>query len=247
MRKLVITLRVSMSELRFCHGPYRGKECPVCGKNGRILMNDREVNEISRIMAGVLRHFPERYGLRMDDHGYVRIKDLVESIKKRENYPWLTVDHITALVQTDPRGRYQVNGEFVRAVYGHTVDVDLSDLPADNIPEKLYFQSSRDEESLVREAGISPADKSWVHLSGTFRKAYISGLYHIDDPYVLEIDAKSMISDGFPVYRANSEIYITREVPARYIRETDQEEVTLTEDEKADIDRVRLKDSRRRF
>ncbi len=236
-----------MSELRFCHGPYRGKECPVCGSKGRILMNDREVNEVSRVMAGILRHFPERYGLRMDEHGYVKIKDLVAAIKRKENYLWLTDEHITALVQTDPRSRYQVNGDMVRAVYGHTINVDLSDLPSDNIPEKLYFQTSKDEESLVREAGIMPADKSWVHLSGSFRKAYLSGLYHIDDPYALEIDARSMMQDGYMVYRANSEIYITKEVPSKYIKDTVQEEVQLTEEEKADIDRVRLKDSRRRF
>ncbi|KAA8922307.1 RNA 2'-phosphotransferase [Thermoplasma sp.] len=234
-----------MPELRTCHGPYRGKECPVCGKPGKILMNEREVDEVSRTLAAILRHDPERYHIRLDSHGYARIAGIVSVLRKAKGMRWITFDHIVALAETDPKGRYQVSGVLIRAMYGHTIPVDLSDLPDDNIPETLYYQSSAAEAPLVKEAGIYPSDKSWIHLSGTYRRSYVSGLYHIDDPFILRINARSMIEDGHEIYRSSDDIYLTKEIPPEYISDADHEDVTLTEEEKMDIERVRNKNSRK--
>src|SRR3989304_2303274 len=59
--------------LRECrsHGYYRGEElCPNCGAETRFLLKDEEVEGLGRTMAGVLRHFPDRYGLEMDANGW---------------------------------------------------------------------------------------------------------------------------------------------------------------------------------
>ena len=45
------------------HGYYRQENCPICEKKGRFLMNDGELNSLSRILAGALRHFPKKWGL----------------------------------------------------------------------------------------------------------------------------------------------------------------------------------------
>src|SRR5438876_484449 len=47
------------------HGYFREEFCPHCGDEGKFLLNDEEVEILGRTMAGVLRHFPERYGLEM--------------------------------------------------------------------------------------------------------------------------------------------------------------------------------------
>ncbi|BAB59338.1 hypothetical protein [Thermoplasma volcanium GSS1] len=234
-----------MPELRYCHGPYRGKECPVCGKPGKIMMNEAEINEVSRTLAAVLRHDPGRYGIRLDSHGYARISSLVSMFRKRKGMRWMTDDHLVYLAETDPRKRYQISGVLIRAVYGHTIDVDLTDLPTDGIPDTLYYQSSTAEAPLVKEAGIYPSDKSWIHLSGTYRKSFVSGLYHIDDPLVLAVNARSMIENGIDIFRSNDDIYLTKQVPPEYITIAEKEEVVLTDEEKDDIKRVREKNSGR--
>src|SRR5438093_1246021 len=48
------------------HGYFREEFCPHCGSEGKFLLNDEEVELLGRTMAGVLRHFPERYGLEID-------------------------------------------------------------------------------------------------------------------------------------------------------------------------------------
>ena len=179
----------------------------------KILMNEREVDEVSRTLAAILRHDPERYHIRLDSHGYARISSIVSVLRKFKGMRWITFDHIVDLAETDPKGRYQVSGVLIRAVYGHTIPVDLSDLPEDNIPDTLYYQSSAAEAPL--------------------------------DPFILKIDARAMIEDGHDIYRSNDDIYLTREIPPEYISDAEKEEVTLTEEEKEDINRVRNKNNNR--
>ena len=43
------------------HGYFRGDGCPICGRKGKFLMSDRELDSLGRIIAGVLRHFPDKW------------------------------------------------------------------------------------------------------------------------------------------------------------------------------------------
>ncbi len=51
------------------------------------MMNDQELNSLSRIIAGALRHFPEKLGLMMDGKGWVEMSSLIDDIgTAKENY-----------------------------------------------------------------------------------------------------------------------------------------------------------------
>ena len=72
------------------HGYFRVQECPTCNDKGKFLMSDRELNSLSRMMAGTLRHFPERFDLAMDEHGWVNLFDLVDAFRDaRDDFHWL--------------------------------------------------------------------------------------------------------------------------------------------------------------
>ncbi len=239
-----------MSGLRECreHGPFRGEVCAECDSPGKLLMDEREIYSLGKVLAGMLRHFPERYGIRLDEHGWTKIYPIVPAIKtERRYYGWLTPHHIEAFVRTEPKGRYQWDGDsMIRATYGHTIPINMDDLPTDDLPEKLYYQTTNEEMDLIIEAGISPSDKTWVHLSKTYRQAFISGLFHVQDPSVVEIDTTKLVNDGYQVYRATSDIFLAKEIPAQYVVESKKEDVEPTEDEKLEIRRVKEKRERRR-
>ena len=98
------------------HGCFRGNSCPICNNKGKLLMSDKELSSLSRIMAGALSHFPEKLGLMMDGKGWVHISSLIDAIgTSRSGFNWLRVHHIEALATTDQRGRYQVDGGMVNA------------------------------------------------------------------------------------------------------------------------------------
>jgi len=204
------------------HGYYRQENCPICEKKGRFLMNDGELNSLSRILAGALRHFPEKMGLMMDGKGWVDIEELIHSIgTSRSGFKWLRKKHIEALVETDPRGRYQIDGGMIRATYGHTIDVVLDDLPEADINE-FFYPVSEEEVDIILEKGLKPADRNQVHLSGSIEKAKEAGKVRIEDPIILRIDGKSAKKDGLKIYHAGTDVYLTSSVDSKYISKVEK-------------------------
>jgi putative RNA 2'-phosphotransferase len=185
-------------------------------------MNAQEMNSLSRIMAGALRHFPEKIGVMMDGHGWVEISDLIDAIGTgRSGFDWLKKHHIEALADTDPRGRYQVDGGMIRATYGHTIDINLDDLPEAEIDE-FFYPVTEEEADMVIEGGLHPTDRKKVHLSGTIHKAREAGLVRTEEPMILKIDGKKAKQDGIKIYHAGRDVYITNEVDAKYISKADE-------------------------
>jgi len=199
------------------HGYYRGDACPVCKNKGKFLMSDRELDILGRILAGLLRHFPDKLNLHMDGRGWVDIKELLDALRtSRSGFHWLREEHLVALVETDPKGRYQIDGGMIRATYGHTVDVKLDDLPLADV-DVLYYPVTEEEVEIVLENGIYPTDRKMVHLSGTVEKAIEAGKVRTDNPVILKIDAKSALKDGVKIYKAGKEVYVTDVIDKKYI------------------------------
>jgi len=199
------------------HGYYRGDACPICKNKGKFLMSDRELDILGRILAGLLRHFPDKLNLHMDGRGWVDIKELLDALRtSRSGFHWLREEHLVALVETDPKGRYQIDGGMIRATYGHTVDVKLDDLPLADI-DVLYYPVTEEEVEIVLENGIYPTDRKMVHLSGTVEKAIEAGKVRTDNPVILKIDAKSALKDGVKIYKAGKEVYVTDVIDKKYI------------------------------
>lgn len=205
--------------LRECkeHGYFRDEKCPYCGEDGKFLMNKEELDSLGRTMAGVLRHFPQRFKLDMDEQGWVKLYSFVEAIKaRRRGYHWLRVHHIQAIVETDDKGRYQIKSGMLRATYGHSIDVDL-DLPTDDIPKKLFYPTTEEEIDILLENGLHPADRRKVHLSRTRKDAEIAGKFRVNEPVIIEINAKQAIEDDIIIKKAGKTVFIVDEVPAKYL------------------------------
>lgn len=200
------------------HGYFRAEECPVCGQPGRFLMNDRELDHLGRVMTGVLRHFPEKYGVTLDEHGWASIPTLAAAFSSQHRgYHWLRVHHLVAIAQSDPKGRYEVRDDHVRATYGHTVELDL-DLPTDNIPKELFFPVTEAEAPVVLEVGLKPTDRRKVHLSKTAEDARAAGSVRTPNPVILAIDTTAAQGAGIVIMQAGRTVYLTDRVPPEHLR-----------------------------
>ena len=207
------------------HGYYRGETCPICGKKGKFLMNDRELDSLGRIMAGVLRHFPEKVGLTMDGHGWVDLNAFIRAIGvSRSGFHWLRPQHIEAIIQTDPKGRYQIDGGMIRATYGHSIDVNLDDLPLAEINE-FFYSVAEEELDVILEHGLHPVDRKKVHLSGSIEKALEAAKMRTEEPLILKIDGAKAKEDGVRIYHAGKDVYITEQIDAKYLSKLDSSEV----------------------
>jgi putative RNA 2'-phosphotransferase len=199
------------------HGSFRGEACPQCGDEGKFLMSEEELNSLSRILAGVLRHFPEKFDLDMDLNGWVDMRDLSTAIKSRKrNLHWLRPHHLKALADTDTKGRYEVRDNQMRATYGHSVDVELDHSSVD-VPESLFYPATQEEVDILLENGITPTDRRYVHLSRTFEDAYNAGVHRTEDPQILEVDAAAAMLADVYIGRAGPTVFVARGIPPDFV------------------------------
>jgi putative RNA 2'-phosphotransferase len=188
-------------------------------------MRTGERNSLARRLALVLRHAPEKFDLEMDINGWVDVKDIVRQFKKQggKRNHWLRPHHLSAVVETDPKGRYDIRGNTIRATYGHTVEIEI-DLPTDNIPDALYYPCDPVETENLLEVGISPSGRSHVHLSASIKTAAEAGHVHFALPTILEIDTAQMIAAGETIWHAGITVYLTDNTPAKYLSVIDNDD-----------------------
>lgn len=196
------------------HGYYRDEICPVCGEPGKFLMNDSEVERLGRTLAGILRHgkfgFEEKL---TEDQGFISIREIIYTIKEHNNrMHWLRPHHIVALVETDPKGRYQISGDMVRATYGHSIPLEL-DLPTDDVPPELFFPTTDEEVDIILETGLLPSDRSMVHLSLTYEDALKAGKVRVEDPIILVIDVDASFDAGYEIGKAGKTVFLAKQIP----------------------------------
>jgi putative RNA 2'-phosphotransferase len=209
------------------HGYFRAEICPVCGAEGRFLMNDEELDRLTRTMAGVLRHFPERFELKMDRFGFVDLRAFVGALqRKQQRYHWLRPHHIVAIIETDNKGRYEHRDGMIRATYAHSFDIELDTDSIVGTPDALYYPTTSEEVDIVLEVGLKPSDRKKVHLSKTVGDAVNAGRVRTEAPIILEVDAKAAADDGIVIQKAGKTVYLTNDVPPQYLKRI---EVDLTE------------------
>ena len=188
-------------------------------------MSDKELSSLSRIMAGALRHFPEKLGLMMDGKGWVDITLLIRSIGSgRSGFNWLRMHHIKAVVKTDERGRYQIDGGMIRATYGHSINVTLDDLPLADIND-FFYPVTEEEADIIIERGLHPVDRKKVHLSGSIEKAVEAGKVRTEEPQILKIDGKKAKKDGIKIYKAGNEVYVTDGIDPEYLSKVNDSDI----------------------
>jgi putative RNA 2'-phosphotransferase len=117
----------------------------------------------------------------------------------------------------------------IRATYGHTIDVNLDDLPLAEL-DKFYYPVTEEEADIIIEGGLHPIDRKKVHLSGSIKKAVEAGRVRTDTPLILVIDGKKALKDGLKIYQAGKDVYITDIIDAKYIKKAKESEINKAEE-----------------
>jgi putative RNA 2'-phosphotransferase len=194
------------------HGFFREERC-VCGSAGQFLLDETKTEQLGRLVAGCLRHFPEDLGLAMDSRGWVDLNKLGQVVASRHR--WASKELVIALVQSDSKQRYEFSNDKVRARYGHSVDVEL-DHPENKHP-LLYYGASEEEADRILEIGIKPASQRYVHLSTSAEKARHVATFRTGNPRVIQVDAAAAQKDGVKMMTVNDDIVISETIPPRFL------------------------------
>ncbi|MBN3726000.1 RNA 2'-phosphotransferase [Burkholderia sp. Ac-20379] len=174
--------------------------------------------EISKFLSFVLRHRPDAIGITLDSEGWADIAALIAAAANEGKR--LDFGLIQAVVATNDKKRFAISddGLRIRAVQGHsTKSVDIAyveKLP----PEFLYHGTATRFMESIRDAGLLPGSRQYVHLSQDEHTALAVGKRH-GKPVVLKIKVSLMHEQGFKFFQAENGVWLTSAVPARFIVE----------------------------
>ena len=169
----------------------------------------------SKYLSLILRHKPEAAGVTLDEHGWANVDELIESVRKSRPFDRETLEEI---VRTDEKGRYSFNEDktLIRANQGHSIPVDV-ELPVVAPPAILYHGTGEKYTASIDRQGLLPRSRLYVHLSGDVETARKVGVRH-GRPVIYEVLSGQMAEDGFTFYRSVNGVWLTKEVPPRYLK-----------------------------
>lgn len=172
------------------------------------------LTNISRYISLILRHKPETIHITLDEHGWADVKQLIEGIN--QTYPF-NMELLEEIVKTDQKQRYSFNKDKtkIRANQGHSVSVDV-ELEKVIPPDYLWHGTGQKYVSSIEKQGLLPKSRLYVHLSGDKQTALTVGKRH-GKPVIYQIDSKKMAEDGYIFYRSVNGVWLTKQVPARYL------------------------------
>jgi len=174
--------------------------------------------DISKFLSYVLRHQPEAIGLSLDNEGWAIISDLILCSVK-EGY---TLDNnlLRNIVDSSDKKRFTISddGLRIRAAQGHsTLQVNIA-YTEKKPPDILYHGTASRFISAIREQGLIPLSRQYVHLSSDEDTAIQVGQRH-GKPVVLKIKALNMYEQGFKFFQADNGVWLTDTVPYWFIQQ----------------------------
>ena len=84
-------------------------------------------------------------------------------------------------------------------------------------PEFLYHGTGEQFAASIEEKGLLPMRRLYIHLSGDSESAQKVGVRH-GRPVIFRVLSGQMARDGILFYRSVNGVWLTKTVPARYLR-----------------------------
>ncbi|MFI0482024.1 RNA 2'-phosphotransferase [Actinomadura sp. 9N215] len=178
-------------------------------------MDERRATRISKYLALHLRHRPERIGLTLDAEGWADVAELLAAAA-RHSFPFTRAE-LEHVVAANDKKRYELDGNRVRAVQGHSIPVELN-LPPTPPPEFLYHGTVRHSLETILREGLRPMRRHAVHLSPDRETARRVGARR-GKPVILTVDAGRMAADGHEFRVSANGVWLIDSVPPEYLRE----------------------------
>ena len=178
-----------------------------------IAMSQDVKTGVSKYMSYLLRHNPE--DLKMDNEGFIQLDELLSKVKTR--YPVADRKLLMSIVQESDKKRFEIMDGKMRALYGHTIDVNVN-LREDKNVMVLYHGTTLQAACGIMKTGLKPMKRKWVHLSPTKDSAFEVGKRRTETPVILAIDVLKARINGMKFYKVTDKVYLCQCVPAKYIR-----------------------------
>ncbi len=171
---------------------------------------------ISKKMSYCLRHNPGKYGLKLDEYGYVDLQEFLNAMNHMHHFrPKLTEMKIREIMQASDKERFEIKNDKICALYGHSIPGIIKRKKA-TPPKVLYHGTAHRFLSSIEKEGLLPMGRQYVHLSTDIEMAESVGRRRDAHPVILQINAQKAHDDGIDFYVGNDEVWLCDHLPSQY-------------------------------
>jgi putative RNA 2'-phosphotransferase len=180
-------------------------------------MPRRDPTQLSRTMSHALRHEPWLYELELDAEGWTPVEALLAALRaERNDWADLTASDFAEVIRTSAKRRFDLEGDRIRALYGHSVPGKL-ERTVSTPPARLYHGTSPKALDAIRQSGLQPMRRQYVHLSNNRADALEVGRRKHREPVILLVNAAEAAKNGVPFYVGNDKVWLADRVPWSFI------------------------------
>lgn len=178
---------------------------------------ERRLERLSKFISMILRHKPQVIGITLDEHGWADVDELIKGINETGEEVKFSKDTLEIIVKTDKKQRYSFSQDktLIRANQGHSIPVDV-ELEKKEPPKVLYHGTGVKSVKAIQEQGLLPMERLYVHLSIDVKTATNVGKRH-GTPVIFQVNAEQMQKDGYDFFQSVNGVWLTKEVPAKYL------------------------------
>ena len=174
-------------------------------------MNRSKLIRTSKFLSLISWHDPGKANITLDPDGWADVRLICRQV----NITPLELDEV---VRDNDKKRFEYNNTktMIRAKWGHSVNTSPS-FVAQKPPDILYHGTATKFLDSIKKTGLVKGSRNHVHLSVDEQTASKVGERH-GSPVVLIVDSAEMQKDGHSFYLASGNIWLTDNVPAKYIK-----------------------------
>lgn len=171
-------------------------------------MARRDLTAISRTFSHALRHEPWLYELELDAEGWTPVEAVLAALRaERSDWQDLTAGDIAEMIAASTKRRHEMADGRIRALYGHSVPGRLARTPS-TPPERLYHGTSPKVLEAIRQNGLQPMARQYVHLSNNRADALEVGRHKHPQPVLLIVNAANAAKSSVAFYVDNEKVWL---------------------------------------
>jgi putative RNA 2'-phosphotransferase len=170
----------------------------------------------SKFLSYILRHNPDKFGIKLDSQGYADLKKILKILNKKFHEGSIDIQFLKEMIRKSNKKRFEITKNQIRALYGHSIPMKISLPEAKDPPEYLFHGTTQKFYDKIQKEGLKSQGRQYVHLSKDIETAQMVGKRRTQNPIILKIDVKNASKEGIHFYKSG-ELYLADRIPPEYI------------------------------
>jgi putative RNA 2'-phosphotransferase len=169
------------------------------------------VKKLAKFLDYVLGRRPDEFGLVPDEHGFVKIKTLLQALHEDSERSHVRQGHLQMLMLMQRPAVVEIKGDLIRA----TNRDKLPAMASSDLPKILFTAVRRRAYPVVLEKGIRPGGSPFILLAEDEEMAGRLGRRMDNDPVLLSVNVAQAQAAGTTFQRYGERLCVADFIPAQ--------------------------------